>query len=294
LDKQPDILLFFGHLHPLLVHLPIGMLTLLAVMELAAWIPRFKNANASAGFVLALAAPLAVVAAVCGWLLSLEGGYDESLLAWHKWLGISTAAASVAAAILFWRKQFNSYRAVLFITAALLMATGHLGGSLTHGSDFLTRYAPGPLKKMVGLLSVGNGPAKPTVFKDPQQFSVFEAVVLPIFQNKCIACHGPKKSKAGLRLDSFDGVMNGGDDGKVVVPGDTAHSDLPRRIQLPMDDDDHMPPDGKPQLTADEIALLKWWVDAGAPEKKMLSELQPPAEILKIFSSNFMPAVLSK
>ena len=88
--------------------------------------------------------------------------------------------------------------------------------------------------------------------------------------------------------------MNGGDDGKVVVPGDTAHSDLPRRIQLPLDEDDHMPPDGKPQLTADEIALLKWWIDAGAPEKKMLAELQPPAEILKIVSSNSMPAALSK
>ena len=86
LNQPPDILLFFGHLHPVLVHLPIGMLTLLAVLELAAWFPPFKNANASAGFIIALAAPLAVIAAVCGWLLSLEGGYDETLLAWHKWL----------------------------------------------------------------------------------------------------------------------------------------------------------------------------------------------------------------
>jgi uncharacterized membrane protein len=293
LDKPPDILLFFGHLHPLLVHLPIGMLTLLMVLELAAWFPSFKNANASAGFILALAAPLAVVAAVCGWLLSLEGGYDQSLLAWHKWLGIATAAGSVAAAILFWRKKFNSYRAVLLFTAALLMAAGHLGGSLTHGSDFLTQYAPGPLKKMFDL-TFGNSPAKPTVFKDPQQFSVFEAVVLPIFQNRCMVCHGPKKSKAGLRLDSFDGVMNGGDDGKVVVPGDLAGSDLPRRIQLPVDADDHMPPEGKPQLTPDEIALLKWWVDAGAPGKKMLSELQPPPDIAKILSAISVPAAPSK
>jgi uncharacterized membrane protein len=293
LNQPPDILLFFGHLHPVLVHLPIGMLTLLAVLELAAWFPPFKNANASAGFIIALAAPLAVIAAVCGWLLSLEGGYDETLLAWHKWFGIATAAGTTAAAVLFWRKKFNSYRTVLFLTAVLLMAAGHLGGSLTHGSDFLTRYAPGPLKKWLRLSGEG-APAKPTVFKDPRQFSVFEALISPILENKCIGCHGAKKSKAGLRLDSFDGVMKGGDDGDVIAPGDSAHSPMVQRPMLPVDDDDHMPPEGKPQLTADEIKLLKWWVDAGAPEHKMLSELRPPAEILNFLSTNSVPAKPSK
>jgi uncharacterized membrane protein len=293
LHQPPDIALFFGHLHPMLVHLPIGMLTLLAILELAAWLPRSKNANASAGFIIALAAPLAVVAAICGWLLSLEGGYDQTLLSWHKWLGIGTAAGSTAAAVLYWRKQLNSYRAVLFCTAALLMVTGHLGGSLTHGSDFLTRYAPEPLKKWLHL-GGESAPAKPTVFKDPQQFSAFEAVISPILDNRCIVCHGPKKSKAGLRLDSFAGLMRGGDDGDVIVPGDSAHSPMVQRPMLPLDDDDHMPPEGKPQLTADEIALLKWWVDAGAPEKKMLFELEPPSEILKILSTNSVPRKPSK
>jgi uncharacterized membrane protein len=283
LHQTPDILLFFGHLHPLLVHLPIGMLAALTALEAAAWIPRFKNANASAGFILALASPLAVVAAVCGWLLSLEGGYDETLLEWHKWLGIGTASGCAVAAILYWRKKFNSYRAILFATAALLMATGHLGGSLTHGSDFLTRYAPGPLKKWLRLSGEG-APAKPTVFKDPQQFSVFEAIILPILENKCVACHGATKAKASLRYDSYENLMKGGEDGDVVMPGDSTHSPMVQRPMLPADSDDHMPPAGKPQLTPEEIALLKWWVDAGAPEKQMLSELQPPPDILEILS----------
>ena len=260
------------------------MLVALAALEAAAWIPRFKNANVSAGFVIALAAPLAVIAAVCGWLLSLEGGYDETLLSWHKWLGIATATGTVVAATLYWRKKLKLYRALLFFTVALLMAAGHLGGSLTHGSDFLTRYAPGPLKKMLRLMDM-SAPAKPTVFKDPHQFSVFEAIISPILENKCIHCHGANKSKAGLRLDSFAGLMNGGDDGAVVEPGDSAHSPIVQRPSLPPDDDDHMPPAGKPQLTADEIALLKWWVETGASEKQMLSELQPPPGILKILSS---------
>jgi uncharacterized membrane protein/mono/diheme cytochrome c family protein len=277
-------MLFFGHLHPLVVHLPIGMLMLLAVLEVAAWIPRFKNANASAGFIVALAAPLAVIAVVCGWLLSLEGGYDETLLAWHKWLGIGTAAGSVAAGILYWRKQFNSYRAVLIVTAALLAGAGHFGGSLTHGPDYLTRHAPEPLRKWLGS-PAGNTPAKPTSFKDPQQFSVFEAVVQPIFENRCVMCHGPAKSKGDLRLDSFAGLMKGSEDGPVIKPGDSAQSPIVQRPLLPLDSDDHMPPAGKPQLTEDEIALLKWWVDTGASEEKTASELQPPPDIQKILSA---------
>ena len=103
MHQPPDFLLFLGRLHPLLVHLPIGMIVALAALELATLVPRFKRAAASAGFMLALAAPLAVVTAVCGWLLSLAGGYDAQLLAWHKWLGTVTAAGCVIALFLFLR-----------------------------------------------------------------------------------------------------------------------------------------------------------------------------------------------
>lgn len=268
----------------LLVHLPIGMLAALAMLEIAARIPRFKNANASAGFILALAAPVAVVTAVCGWLLSLGGGYDESLLAWHKWLGTATAVAAVVAAILFWRGKFCAYRASLFVTVALLMVAGHLGGSLTHGSDYLTRYAPGPVKKLLGIAAVKKSPATVST-NDLRSLPVFTGVIEPIFENKCLICHGAQKSKGGLRLDSFAALQKGGKDDVAIKSGDSAQSPLVQRALLPVSEDDHMPPDGKPQLTAAEIALLKWWIDAGAPETNTLGQLQPPPEILAALSA---------
>ena len=89
-----DTLLLFGRFHPLLVHLPIGLIVLLAFLELLACWPRLKKANASAGAILALAVPASIVTAVCGWLLSLGGGYDDRLLQWHKWTGIAVAACA--------------------------------------------------------------------------------------------------------------------------------------------------------------------------------------------------------
>ena len=72
-----DTVLLFGRFHPLLVHLPIGLLVLLAFLELLARWPRFNKANASAGSILALAVPASIVTAVCGWLLSRGGGFAK-------------------------------------------------------------------------------------------------------------------------------------------------------------------------------------------------------------------------
>jgi len=280
----PDLVLFAGRFHPLLVHLPIGMLVALAVLELAAWVPRFRHANASAGFLIALAAPLAVVTALTGWLLSLGGGYDANLLNWHKWLGIAAAIGSVTAGGLFWKKKPNSYRGVLFVTVAVLMVAGHLGGSLTHGSDYLGRYAPGPLKKLFGASATSAA-----TFEDINTAPVFAAVIAPILEARCVECHGAAKSKAALRLDSFAALMKGSENGAVIQPGDAAKSLLVQLVLLPVDADDHMPPEGKPQLSAGQMAVLQWWVAAGAPETNTLADLQPPPEILQAISA--APAV---
>ena len=92
---------FFGRLHPLVVHLPIGFLLIAVLLE---W---FKGKDASKGknraivFILFLGAISAIIAAVFGWLLANDG-YDENTLFWHKWLGISTA---VFAIIAWWTKR---------------------------------------------------------------------------------------------------------------------------------------------------------------------------------------------
>lgn len=284
MHHPPDIVLFFGRFHVLLVHLPIGILFILAILEIAARFSRFKNANASAGLMLTILAPVSVLTAACGWMLSLGGGYAEHLLAWHERFGIATAVGCVLAAILFWWGKLRAYRATLFATVAVMIVAGHLGGSLTHGSDYLVRYAPGPLKNFFGA-----APRKKqtgtNVKNDRQQLPVFTDVIEPIFQNKCVRCHGPEKSKDDLRLDSYAQFQEGGDDGAMVNATNPAQSILLHRILLPLDDDHHMPPRGKPQLTPGEMARLKWWVEIGGPETATLTQLRPPPEVLRLISA---------
>src|SRR3954453_16100532 len=130
MSGPPEIVLFFGRLHPLLVHLPIGLIVLLAILEWMARYPRFKNANASARFILALAVPLALFTVLCGWLLSLGGSYGPQLLQWHKWTGISTAAICALAGLFYSLDKKRLYRVCLFSSIAVLIVASHFGGSL--------------------------------------------------------------------------------------------------------------------------------------------------------------------
>ena len=287
MSNPPEIALFFGRLHVLLVHLPIGLIVLLALLEALARTPRFRQVNVNVGVILGIAVPLSILTALCGWLLSLGGGYQERLLQFHKWTGIGTAAALLVAGVLYRVGLMKVYRCCLFTSLAVLIVASHFGGSLTHGSDYLTRYAPGPLRGWLNSqpkAAPAPAEAKP---KEVTQIPTFNGVVLPILQQNCVSCHGPQKSKGGLRLDSFLAVLKGGENGAVVVPGKAKESDLIKRLRLPIDSDDHMPPQGKPQPTADEIALIQWWVDAGASSDKNIGELKLPANIQRILASRF-------
>ena len=95
--------------------------------------------------------------------------------------------------------------------------------------------------------------------------ATFTGRVAPVLATHCADCHGPKKQKGGLRLDSAPAILRGGEDGPVVNPGDVSGSELLRRLTLSPDDDDHMPPDDKPPLPPLDLALLKSWIAAGAP-----------------------------
>lgn len=87
--------------------------------------------------------------------------------------------------------------------------------------------------------------------------------IRPIFADTCYKCHGAKKVKGKLRLDSRAAIEKGGKDGKIITPGDPAKSDLFRRITLPKDDDDVMPSEGDP-LPKEKTDLIKKWIAAGA------------------------------
>lgn len=124
----------------------------------------------------------------------------------------------------------------------------------------------------------------------------FSKQVAPILEKHCIECHGAEKQKGKLRLDTKADAMKGGKAGPSVKPGDAAGSELHRRVVLPKEDDDHMPPEGFP-LSAEETAILKQWIDEGAqwPEGLVLkapgdADAKPAAATATASTTSSAPA----
>lgn len=271
---------FIGRLHPLLIHLPIGFLVLLGALEVLALSRRFQHVAAANRAILALTFPVAALSGMCGWLLSWSGGYDERILGWHKWLGVGVAGACLVLMILQWRSRVRAYRLCLLATLVLLVVTSHFGGSLTHGENYLGA----PLKKWLrqeAAIPASDGLPASNIASQ----LVFASIIQPIFNETCVSCHGEKKSKGKLRLDTPENIARGGESGDAIVPNSAALSLIIKRIMLPPDDEDHMPPEGKRQPSADEIALLRWWIDAGASTDKTIAELNPPADIARLLKT---------
>ena len=92
--------------------------------------------------------------------------------------------------------------------------------------------------------------------------------IKPILDKSCIKCHDGEKPKGKLRLGSLAGVLKGGEDGKVVQPGNSAGSVLVQNVAHAGDPDDYMPPPGNkasiPPLTKEQIGLIRAWIDQGA------------------------------
>ncbi len=253
-----------GKLHPLLLHLPIGVLIYTVLHWVYARVALPEDRQPDFTFSLGLGSLSAILSAVSGWMLANEGGYDEQLLDWHKYLGIATAVGSVG---LFWAyrrvESTNTFGIILFGFMGLLTVTGHYGGSLTHGVDFLSASAKTP----------------PAQIEDINEAHVFNDLVMPIIEDKCVSCHNPQKSKGDLLLHQLDGWLEGGKHGAVVKAGLSIESSLINRIFLPKEDEEHMPPTGKLQLTNDERLFLKWWVDSMATYDHLVKDLTQPKEI---------------
>lgn len=280
-----DVLQYFGRFHPVLVHFPIGALVILALLETLALAPRFRPAKAASGYILAFAVLTALLSATCGWFLAGKDGYDPQLLALHRWTGLAVAALTATTALLYRCKHLTLYRPALYATALTLIIGSHYGGSLTHGKDYLAfrHTTPRAQGAQTSLDAAPDGvTSRAGMVLDKK---IFAEIIQPIFRERCAACHNADKHKGGLLLVSYQDLLKGGDNGPVVKPGNASASPLLHRLLLPPDHDDHMPPDGKPQPTPDQIELLRWWIQAGAPEEKTLQDLNPPPAILKIVSA---------
>src|SRR5687768_8192252 len=117
-----------GHLHPTLVHLPIGILLLAGLFQLLALQPKYASLHAATSIALFWGMISAIASCISGYLLSQSGDYDAELVSTHQWFGISTAFISLIA-YLFNRWENVYAKWVILVMIPLIIITGHFGGT---------------------------------------------------------------------------------------------------------------------------------------------------------------------
>ncbi|MCP5144621.1 MAG: hypothetical protein H6978_07335 [Gammaproteobacteria bacterium] len=262
---------FLGRFHVLALHLPIGMLLMTVVAHFLSLGRRREQLRSVLPLLWGMTALSAMLTVVLGMLHFTEGGFTGASAYAHRAWGISFMLAT----LLTWFVVAvlpNLYRAVGTIACLVLLAlvtmTGHYGGNLTHGDTYLVEYAPAPLRALAGI-APRRAPVTEIGAADP-----YHDVIAPMLAARCGNCHNNDKQSGELNLRSLAALKQGGKSGQTFVAGDAQHSEVYRRITLPKSHDDFMPAEGKTPLTDGQVALLRWWIDAGMPADTTVAQLQ--------------------
>jgi uncharacterized membrane protein len=312
-DGLPDIAKFIGRFHPVMLHLPIGMLLLVLVLEIGHFLPR-NRAGYSTQVAMFFAAASAVVATLLGFLLYYSmPEYEKELAERHLNGGIIFACGMVGAFVVkVWvdvagGKGAWLYWVLLLGSSGIMGIASHDGASLTHGKGYLTDFAPNPVRKAIGMPvkeeksdegPSGNGGqasgAPLAAAKPPSEQVVYSDIIVPILEQKCYSCHNAEKQKGKYRMDEYDLLVKGGKEGDGIVHGKSADSNVIVRVELPEDDDEHMPPEGKKELEAHEVVLIKWWIDKGASKDAKLADVEVTDDVKAAISKLVPPEVLAQ
>jgi len=272
---------FLGRFHPVVLHLPIGLLSYVALLETLRLISfgRFKQESQLPMFLAAISATMAMT---LGILLMWGEAMQGELIEDHLMGGIATAIMALICLTFRQQPKFEdqrwirvSYRASVFFTCAVLTWASHEGASITHGETYLTDHIPW-LEETVSDKEQAMVSGMMLPFEERIAYT---DLIAPIFEGKCYACHMSKSFKGGLIMDTHAGLMAGGVSGSALEPGDAAASYTMERIHLPLADEDRMPPANEPQLTDEEITLIAWWIDQGASADATIAALTPNAAV---------------
>ena len=256
---------FIGRFHPIILHLPIGGLAALFVMEIINSYRPQLNLDSACSILLWFSVITVIPSAILGFVLASSGNYDDELLNLHKWLGWLTALVCV------WLLYFNSkskktYRVFLYTNVIFLLFAGHFGGQLTHGKDYLTKYMPISMKKVLNIDDERNYLVVDRKIDSLSTGATYYTnQIKPITENYCYKCHGQEKQKGDMRFDNIDwDMVNGFDAEKWNM--------MLNEINL-----GEMPPSDELQLSEDDRRILVDWItenlDKAAEAKETDSKL---------------------
>lgn len=265
------LLPLMGRMHPVLVHLPIGIL--IFGILLCFFPQKAKNALLPSIRLAFLIGGIAALAAGgTGFLQYQWEGFGWEDVQLHLFGGVVTAVGSFGLYALVKNAEIVSSKIrVLALAQGLILGiTGHWGGNLTHGEGYFTEVLPADLQSLFGVaIQPELGPQLTEETWENAQ--LYAEVIQPILNKNCKSCHNPRNRKGALDLSSLATLRKGGEDGLVLTAGDAAHSTLFARLLLPKDDEKHMPPAEKNQPSKEEIALLESWIQGGAKESGSLA-----------------------
>lgn len=285
LEERFETGVFFGRLHILVLHMPIGLVGGVFALEILALAPSCRDFSKASLPMLWLGLLGGICATMAGYLLMQSDQYTGKFMTLHLWTGLSVVLLTALTLLLKLKENQNSlYLASLAATFILITVSSHYGGNMVHGESYLTEFAPEPIAKLLGE-GGEEEPGSSSVALDDRL--LYDDVIQPIFDAKCTECHYDGKIKGELRMDSFEWLAKGGDTGPAFVAGDTEASEVFYRVTVEQDDDDFMPPEDKGEpMTQDEVALLALWIEKGASPDMTIGQAEPDEgtrEILEAF-----------
>ncbi|MEM7012297.1 MAG: c-type cytochrome domain-containing protein [Verrucomicrobiota bacterium] len=280
-----DFGIFLGRFHVIVVHAPIALLAVALAMELCRSIKPLRQFSKGVTTTLWFGALGAGASVILGLIFMVSAQAEGWVMDRHKWTGIAVAVLAFASlAMKLAEANRGLYLAVLTVTVFVTGYTGHMGGVLTHGKGFLAEYAPDPLKPFLGGEVVEE--ADPDTI-DVAALLLYDDVLQPVFDAKCVDCHGAEKVKGKLRMDSFEELAKGGDIGESFVAGDVEASELHYRVAgVEPGDDDFMPPGKEDEpMTPEEIAIMALWIEEGASPTMTVAEAAPEENLLAMIEA---------
>ena len=272
---------WLGKMHPLVLHFPIVLGILIGIYYLVD--KKGSVDNNKLHPILVGNAFLASIVAILGIFISKQGGYDDSLIFAHQWGGITIAMIGWG---LIYLQQYNQRFKSNYILRVefsmvyllVIIIFTHKGAQLTHGASVISfpQKEAAENTQMIKVVTDSNA-------------TLYARAVAPILQQKCVGCHGANKVKGELLLNTPENILKGGKNGSILTADKDKEAMMFERIHLDITHKKHRPPDGKVQLTTEEVAILSRWIKAGGDFKTKMNELAK-TDTLFLLANKYIPA----